>query len=275
MPSVSSSIANGIQGLNRSIQTVIPSQGIPSRGGNGSGLSTWTKLVIHEGGKPRNGRGIAKGFGSGSGTTWILPLPADLNESNTLSWEQQEFGAIEQTLAGGPLAGGGAADNFKSAVASLGAGALKSFDIEIVESVGGALTRTAANPATEILFKASNLRTFQFTWNLIPLTQSDAISIEKFKKEMLKNIYPDASGIGGASRLSYPSEFEVSFHAKGNQGGGEKVIFSTFVSACTEFTVNYGVQGMYGVHEDGSPTQVSISATFQEIYMLVKNDWGE
>lgn len=273
MPSVSSSISRGFQGLNGSLRTVVPSQGTPSRNSPSSDLSTWSVIKIYPDGVPRNGRGVTGGrTTSGNVKTWVLPLPIDLTESNSFTWEQTDFGAFQQFIAGGPLSDSG---ELTGTIGSVISGALNAFGAEGLEQVRGAFMRSAANPATEILFKSANLRTFQFSWNLIPLTSGDSTSIVDFRKEMINYIYPEAGGLGGATRLKYPAEFELSFYARGKgQQGQQYEIFKTFPCACTEFTLTYGVQGSYGVHEDGKPTQVSISATFQEIYMLVQKDWN-
>lgn len=270
---ISSSLALATQALVGSVRVVTPSQGIPSKSSDNASLSTWTVIKIYPDGKKRN-RGIVRGS-STSAITWVLPLPVDLSETNSLSYENNEFGAIEQSLQallpGGETVRGDAFDAISGSFSSILSGALNALGAEGVETVKSAVTRSAANPATESLFKAPNLRTFSFSWNLIPLTQQDAEQIEKFRKEILYYIYPRVGGIGGANRLDYPAEFEVTFYAKGKNGQVE--IFSTFPAACTEFTLNYGVQGVYGIHEDGRPTQTTINATFQEIYSLVQGDW--
>lgn len=262
--------------LNSPVNAVLPSQGIPKSGsGDGSqgSLTGWSLIKIYPDGKKRSGRGIVSGGNESAAETWVLPLPQDLAEPHSFAYESTDYNGLQQFVGGGPVADSGAKEDIIAGLSSLGGFALNTFGAEGIEVVRGAYSRSAANPATEALFKSSNLRTFSFSWNLIPLTAADASNIENFRKSMIKNIYPNAAGIGGANRLDYPAEFEISFHSRGLNG--EKIdLFSTFPSGCTEFTMNYGLQGMLGTHTDGKPTQTSINITVQEIYTLVKKDWG-
>lgn len=276
---VTAQIAAATQALLGSLKTVVPSQGIPSQNSPSQNLSTWTVIEIYPNGKKR-GRGISgqalygASMDSSAASTWVLPLPIDLAESNSFNWENTDFGIYQQSIAaftGGEAAPkGGIWDIISGTVKGIFGTTLDAIGAEGAEQLRGAMMRDAANPSTESLFKAPNLRTFQFSWNLVPLKKQDADNIFKFKQEMMKYIYPEKAGVLGVYRLKYPAEFQVSFFARGTSA--QKKIFSTFPAACTEFTINYGMQGVYGVHEDGNPSQVTISATFQEIYMLIQQD---
>ena len=96
-----------------------------------------------------------------------------------------------------------------------------------------------------------------------------------FVSEFKKAIYPGSGSLAitgnAAQLLFFPYEFVVSFYAQGIQGGS-KLIFSTASCACTDLTVQYTPNGGYNTHIDGYPTALSISATFQEMYILSRND---
>jgi len=277
--------------LSGSVKTILPSQGIPSKrsGSTPSSLTAWTEITFYKEGGPRPGRTIGRG-GSG-GDTWVLPLPQDLSDVNSFEYEPIEFGGVTMAL-----------DSFYNAI-TLGqdkgnttGASNKTFDMGV--QAGGALVaagtttldligsenaknavrakyRQTANPNLEALFKSSNLRTFQFSWNITPLTEADSEQLSDFVSTFKKSIYPGSGSLlltgNSAQLLFFPYEFVVSFYSQGIRGGSN-LIFSTASCACTDFTVQYTPNGAFNTHIDGKPTALSMNATFQEMYILSSND---
>lgn len=282
--------------LSGSINTVLPSKGIPSftsaeqrsAGQRPSSLTSWTELTFYPEGGPRPGRTI--GRGGQAGETWVLPLPQDLSDVNSFEYESVEFGGITMLIdsAYNALTLGmdkgnttGAEDNAtfgrevgETAFAA-GTLALDAIGAENARNGVRAKFRKTANPNLESLFKSSNLRTFQFSWSITPLSRQDSDSLKQFISNFKKAIYPDNNGLlataNAAQLMSFPNEFVVSFYSTGVDVGS-KLIFTTAACACTDFTVQYTPNGAFNTHIDGRPTSISINATFQEMYALTRND---
>jgi hypothetical protein len=282
MATISQSLQDAKDRLNSGVNTVLPSWGIPSSsGGSASSLTAYTTIVFYPQGAPKKNKVV--GGNSTTGSTWILPLPTDLSEPNSLQYESIEFGALA-VAAAKVLENNPKGDEFDVASAVLelmtskegmnviGEEILGAVGLETAINFVRASRRNTTNPNLENMFKTSNIRTFQFGWNITPLTEKDSNSLKSFIKEFKKAIYPTSTDVGGAwNRFLFPSEFVVSFTAT-DVNGSTKNIFKTAACCCTDFTVQYTPNGAFNTHVDGSPTTVSLNATFQEMYALDSND---
>jgi hypothetical protein len=276
--------------LSGSVKTVLPSQGIPSKrsGSAPSSLTAWTEITFYEKGGPRPGRTI--GRGGDAGETWVLPLPQDLSDVNSFEYEPIEFGGTTMFLdsvynaitlgmdKGNTTQAKDSSTGFGELKDGAVAGGMTALDLIGAENAKNAVrakARQTANPNLEALFKSSNLRTFQFSWNITPLTEGDSQQLSEFVSTFKKSIYPGSGSLAitgnAAQLLFFPYEFVVSFYSQGIQGGSN-LIFSTAACACTDFTVQYTPNGAFNTHIDGKPTALSMNATFQEMYILSRND---
>jgi hypothetical protein len=293
MPNIDQTIAARKASLNPKVNAILPSEGIPGKTGSGSSsLTAWTEIAFFPDGATKNGR-VVSGNGVSS-STWVLPLPMDLSEPNSLQYEPIEFGNIARI--GAKLLGNNKpnqnidGDVEKAETGLLGMD-LSGFAAQLGISLGEELLgyfinqqavnflrgtlRNTANPNMENLFKTSNLRTFQFSWNLTPLQPSDASGIKTFIDEVKTNIYPLQVGALGWTRLKFPSEFQITFYASTYGGGTPIKIFQTAPCVCTDFVTQYTPNGAFNTHIDGRPSSVAINATFQEMYSLHRGDIEE
>lgn len=286
MPNIDTVIAAKKESLKPKINAILPSRGVP---GDKSSLTSWTEIAIYPQGATKNGRVI--GGNGTSGGSWVLPLPQDLSEPHSLQYEPIEFGAIARLGAGalksalgnGPITDPNKAEEalsgfdfsgiLKGAAYAIGEEILGMFgNQQMVNFLRGSL-RNTANPNIENMFKTANLRTFQFSWNLTPISESDAAKIKEFITKMRMEIYPENQEYGGGwNRLKFPSEFIISFYSVGLTSGKPNTIMKTAPCVCTDFVVQYTPNGAFNTHTDGQPTTVSISGTFQEMYSLHKGD---
>jgi hypothetical protein len=284
MPNIDTRLIALKESLNPGAQTVLPSSGVP---GDRKSLTSWTEIRIFPEGAARGDGRVVDGSGSASGKTWVLPLPQDLSEPHSLQYEPIEFGALarvtasvlnkfgstaeaqEKGITSDPI---GAAEAFKQVGYVVGEEILGFFGLEQMINFARARGRNTTNPNMENMFKTANIRTFQFSWNLTPLSASDAKSIKEFLNTMRLEIYPKNQEVGlGFNRLKFPSEFEISFHSVG-YNGGQNTILKTAPCVCTDFTVQHTPNGAYNTHIDGEPTSISINGTFQEMYALHRGD---
>lgn len=289
MPNIDQKIATLKEQLNPGIKSILPSRGIPSAsGGTPSSLTTWTELQIYDKGAQRKGGTRVVGSSGGASATWVLPLPQDLTDMHSMQYETIEFGALAiatgkltdmMTAESGAIAqelekgyGPGASSTLGNISRVAGEEVLGYFGLEQAINVIRARTRNTVNPNMENLFKTPNLRTFQFSWTLTPLSSSDSGSIKDFVSIMKTKMYPTNSTVlYGWNRLDYPAEFVLNFYSSGLTSGKQK-IFSTAACACTDLTIGYTPNGAFHTHTDGRPTTVTINGTFQELYTLDSNE---
>ena len=286
MPNIDEKIAALKDQLNPGIKSILPSRGIPSAsGGTPSSLTTWTELQIYDNGARKSGRARVVGSSAGGASaTWVLPLPQDLTDMHSMQYETVEFGAL--AIAGSKLLdmmsagtgaisqeletgyGPGASSTLGNISRVAGEEVLGFFGLEQAINVLRARNRNTVNPNMENLFKTPNLRTFQFSWTLTPLSSTDSSSIKDFVGVMKTKMYPtNAPVLFGWNRLDYPAEFILNFYSSGLSSGKQK-IFSTAACACTDLTIGYTPNGAFHTHTDGRPTTVTINGTFQELYTL-------
>lgn len=291
MPNIDEKIAALKEQLNPGIKAILPSRGIPSAsGGRPSSLTTWTELKIFPEGVKRRGR-VVSGGGTDAKETWVLPLPQDLTDVHSMQYETVEFGAlavmaskgisdIEGLISGSNELVQQESGNYSFKDSALDAGQVVGEEVlgfvglDQAINVLRAQRRKTVNPNMENLFKTSNLRTFQFSWSLTPLSSTDSSGIKSFISSIKKNIYPTNNQVaGGWNRLKYPSEFMLNFYSSALTSGPQK-IFSTAACACTDLTIGYTPNGAFHTHTDGAPTTVTINGTFQELYTLDSVDIG-
>ena len=293
MPNIDEKIATLKEQLNPGIKAILPSRGIPSAsGGSPSSLTTWTELQIYNNGAKRTrGTRVVGSFGSGGGVsaTWVLPLPQDLTDVHSMQYETVEFGALatgaskigdffnkekEATMQEIESKYSGASSYIGNVARTVGEEVLGFAGLDQMINVIRAGNRNTVNPNMENLFKTSNLRTFQFSWSLTPLSSADSSSIKDFVNAIKTKMYPTNSTVMyGWNRLDYPAEFMLNFYSNGLTSGPQK-IFSTAACACTDLTIGYTPNGAFHTHTDGRPTTVTINGTFQELYTLDSVDIG-
>ena len=69
------------------------------------------------------------------------------------------------------------------------------------------VSRTAPNPNTRAIFKQVNLRSFQFTFKMIPNNIGEARTIGSIIKSFRTNMYPDT--IGETLGYSFPNRYQI------------------------------------------------------------------
>jgi hypothetical protein len=245
-----------------SAKPVMPSITIPSKSSSGSGgLTAWTVMSIYPEGRGGAGGRIGRsGSSGGGGINWVLPLPLDLADQNTMSYEPASFNSLQRAVATGAanvdvgkigsalsdLAGGnvidaavGGYDVLKNAVTSMGPqlegayndlksgkGGGMAYDLigqMAPEGVSNVLLGTKglySNPNMEALFKGANLRTWSFSWNLTPLKPADSQQIVAFIQEVKKLIYPSYD-TGSRGGIFSLQKFPAEFVLSFNSSGAK------------------------------------------------------
>jgi len=217
-----------------------------------------------------------------------LYLPPSIQFADGANYEGFEMGvsgaiAIDAANASGNTVNGETFGNVKSQVEGLGgnlspeAVIAKMADfvpLAPTQAVQGGL-RKATNPNTRVLFKSVALRTFQFSFKMMPTSEEEALQIERIVLSFRKQLYPTLSGgAGGTSSTSigyeYPDMYLIQM-TLGNREVPPKVKPSFLTAVSTNFN---GSSGALLASNGGNQTwsEVDIALSFGEGVTLNKSD---
>jgi hypothetical protein len=222
--------------------------------------------------------------------TITLPIPAGINDSNTVGWQedtinklQEQFGAVAQGFISGGAAGAtpaaqGASNTFSDAVKSgdlqkqlsgMIAGAAVSNS-----SIQQRTTGTIFNNNLELLFNGPSLRSFAFSFKLSPRNAPEAKNIMKiirFFKQAMSVKRSKTSLL-----LKTPHTFAISYITSNKQ---HPYLNKFKECALTGFNVDYTPEGQYMTYmssdiDERSMISYQISLTFQELEPVFDDDYG-
>jgi hypothetical protein len=220
----------------------------------------------------------------------ILPIPQNISDSNSTGWGEDSINAVGayamgayDTVANDPnffqgivnavnTAGADiknlASDaSVKDALNSIFASSAANLVPGTNTSFNGTLARTSGqilNPNTELLFNGIKLRTFNFTFNLAPRSDDEALEIKKIIKILKTNMAPTTASAGNINGLflKSPNVFQLEY----KQGGAPHPYLNRFVvAALTNMQVNYTGSGTYATYNDGAPVHMIMTLSFQEL----------
>ena len=236
-----------------SVINLIPPYPNPSKRGQG------TELFCTIGVLPPKAYSI-KELGSAQ-STYYLPFPKELNDIISQDWQQKELGSdmLSRLLTGGEVTGAGAGSdgNLGNAVVNafftvgqsleIGSGA-----IENIRRQGG----LATNNVNTLLFQNPALRTFQFSWDLIPTNQQLANGQRNMIKELRTKMHPR---LDSSATFATPHLFSFQAVAKG------KTLVRTTACAMTNLTWNVFGSNVPAFHNDGIPVHSVLTIELQEL----------
>lgn len=131
------------------------------------------------------------------------------------------------------------------------------------------------NPHTEMLFKSPALRQFNFNFKLIPRTRAEAKEIIKIVQFFRVAAYPslgtgarNEKGQLSMATYKFPDKFRIAYYT-GNKVNPNLIKFKD--SYLTAINVNYN-QTSPTFFDDGMPSEIDLSLTFQETKALSRED---
>ena len=223
----------------------------------------------------------------------LLPTPQGISDENSVDWGDDSLnplaavavGGAQQAIEGDPMkalgditsaigkvaTGGNGQDLVKSYFA---AKAVNYFNANV--SAESLLTRTSGqvlNPNMELLFKGVQLRSFNFTFNMAPREQREAIEVKNiirtFKKSMAAR---NSSGAGAGLFISSPNIFQLQYRS----GNGKHPFLNTFKPcALRSMNVDYNASGVYSTYEDATPVHMKLTLSFQELNPVYLSDYND
>jgi len=236
----------------------------------------------------------------------VLYMPEGISASYKANWDGKKFGNI----AAGVLAGAGAGadgdiglmvqklasmanQTAKRAPAQLGAQAVSAIigsitgdsvtTNDIFSSVGGQIL----NPNAELIFGGHDLRTFTFSYKLVPYNEPEAKVIfgpegiiATFKRAMLPSYtgnrttggdFLEGSASQSVGFIKNPNLVQPYFM---NGNAPHKYLPNMKVCTITDFDVNYTSDGVYAAHSGGVPVAADIKISLTETKLLYSEDIG-
>lgn len=233
-------------------------------------------------------------------STILLPMPQSVADSNSANWGENTLNAA---LAAGLIAGKGvvAGDDPFSAAIKGGQEVFSKFQGAFTQgtgqkaaatvfsklavqaltgqdtSISGLISRetgAVVNQNVEMLFQGVNIRTaFQFTFDLIPRSQSEAEEIKTiirtFKQEMTPRKGATGS-TGGGFFVKSPNVFKIQYRT-----GAKAHPFLNKFKPCalTSMSVNYSGSGQYATFNDATPVHMVLTLSFQELSPIYAEDY--
>ena len=229
----------------------------------------------------------------------ILPMPQQIQDAKTVEWGESKMNSVAAAAAGagadvvtgkntidGILRSvfGGVVNlsdtggNLKSALAAgFAANAVNTLigqeNIDPFEAVTRQ-TGSVLNQNQELLFRGVSLRSHQFSWTLTPRSKAEADEIKNiiriFKSSMSAKKQGAVADKGAGIFIQSPDVYELQYFS----GKKPHPFLNVFkICALASLSVDYTATGTYATYADGTPIQVSLGLTFQELTPVYAEDY--
>ena len=251
---------------------------------------------------PNQGGGARKNSNKESKGTILLPIPSNISDTNSVSYESSSLNSIAGAAVDAVMktmeSGKDYSKDFMGGMAATG-DAIKSGTSGINAAVGGGeevkgfITRFLAskavglanvnitpeqilarsegrilNPNMELLFNGPGLRSFRFQFKLTPRGKREAIEVENIIKTFKKHMAPKVQESG--TFLKTPDIFELRYR----KGNGEHPFLNKFKQCfLSSVNVNYTGEGTYATYDNGVPVSMTMDLSFQEIEPIYDTDY--
>lgn len=226
--------------------------------------------------------------------TILLPIPENLNYSDALKWQEEEIGAKGKTLPliGAGLISGNAVDAAGGLQKMAEGGrigiildALKSMNFNANAFTQG-VSGKVVNPYAEQIFYGIGMRSFDFSWKLVPRSQAEQIKIHEMIKEIRKYSLPNYSGSFGTENaedpqdrledrwLTVPKIFKLSWR----KPKGAELTSIPKIKPCVlkNVQVSYTPDNVWATHmvdsSDPYPVAYNMSLSFAETEIITGKD---
>lgn len=245
-----------------------------------SEVSNWTADVTEE--ETRLGKATEQSLDKVT-----LYMPAGLQNTDTLTYSEQDFAAVKNVLNAeiDALIPGiaGAAAGLADSVVNIAGGELNS------EAALNAVTGAVRNPRKEQLFNEVGFRTFSFTFKFFPRSKKESHDVMEIVRMFRFHAHP----IVTTNQVFYnmPSEFAITFidltypslnpfqqigSAFGLEYGGVTARENQWINkigrcVLESVNVNYNAVDKLSVFPDGAPTAVEMTLNFKELEAISRN----
>ena len=156
-------------------------------------------------------------------------------------------------------------------VKSLTAGSAGVVESAALQNIPGAdaiqaMAGVAPNPKKEQIFKNMDFRTFQYDYQFFPRSAKESENIRNIVNTFKYHMHPEFKDDDGFLYI-YPGEFEIYYYIGDNQN---PYVHKHTSAVLKEVNVNYTPQGQFATFDNGAPTQINMTLSFQELSILTK-----
>ena len=227
--------------------------------------------------------------------TILLPIPSDIRDSNTVSYNEDKMnnitaagvGFTEEVITEFGKGGFGAVGRAaKSALETAGMSADQAGDLsakffagKAVSALGGNVTLNQLlargsgqilNPNMELLFSGPTLRNFNFSFKITPRNKEESIQVKQIIRTFKRSMAPKAGGDKKGAFLNSPDIFELTY----KQGRNKQQFLNSFKQCfLTNIGVNYTGEGTYATYGDGTPISMIMNLSFKEVAPIYDIDY--
>ena len=218
--------------------------------------------------------------------TITLPIPAGINDSNTVSWQQDSLnvlqkegaktakGFFEGGVEGGAAEGGGAIEDKTSdpkALKQAISGLLMSVATQ-GGNIQGRAYGSVNNNNLEVLFGGPGLRSFSFQFSFYPREPEEAIEVRKIIRTFKQSMSVKRSA--NSLLLKAPHTFAISYLTAGQKAHPYLNRFKE--CALTSCNIDYTPDGTYMTYggDEKSMTAYRMTLSFSELEPIFDDEYG-
>lgn len=218
-------------------------------------------------------------------TSINLPMPDNVVNPSRISWDQENFGMVGDSMvkslkaiqsSGGELK----SENIQEHINSMGE-RLKSLAFytgmsNVVSGLGGSASAEGImgqvsgkipNPYRTMLFRGVDFRTFSFEFRFVPFSEEDCNTIDAIISKFREHSYPDFAA--DKMFFTYPDECQINYMW---ESGHNKWLNSFKRAVCTGIDVNFAPLQQWSSLRNGFPNMIIITTTWSEVEIITKND---
>ena len=217
--------------------------------------------------------------------TITLPIPAGINDSNTVSWQQDTLNQLQEVAAKtakGFFEGGvgGATPPLQESAGQLTTPDAKQAISGLLMSVatqGGNIQGRAYgsvnNNNLEVLFGGPGLRSFSFQFSFYPREPKEAIEVRKIIRTFKQSMSVKRSA--NSLLLKAPHTFAISYLTAGQKAHPYLNRFKE--CALTSCNIDYTPDGTYMTYggDEKSMTAYRMTLSFSELEPIFDDEYGE
>ena len=216
-----------------------------------------------------------------------LYLPPNVQDSTSAGYTDMQTGIVGLVAAGGgAFLDAMRRNDYQSAAKSL-IGGVKAISEEALRGAAGgfvdALTQTegsadlankvfgqATNPYMEVMFDSMAFRNFTYNFTFAPKNAQERDDVQDIIKLFRFHMAPELKGAQHRF-LTLPSTFDIHYMYQHSKNYASENNFYSKIATCVlkDVTVDYTPNGVKSF-QDGSPTQINMSLSFQETELLNK-----
>ena len=237
------------------------------------------------GDKTTLGIGEREGYTSRTLGSVFLPVPGNVSDNNSVSWDQDTMDPAKLALSSAFFEnvqkGDGAIDGLVDSLGGL-ADAVGSGSGDVKEGVAAALAKAATggsiltratgkiiNPNMELLFKGPQMRTFQLAWKMSPRDYEESEMIKKIIRMFKQSMAVKRSE--SQIFLKSPNTYKLRYlTARKREHSFLPKIKECALVGCS---INYTPDGNYQVYENSSMVAYQMTLSFNELEPIYHDDY--